>query len=188
MKTAQVTKDVQRQEANQGKENGLTDFFAQRDSSVTDIEQVLENESIEKDRLYKESLKELPLKESVQPMFNSLFLTARRNKIKTDGGLFLPTASFSGEGATDLELDFADIQKVLATGPQVAQAIVGMEVKLNMESFKRKLDSNLAQKINKEYAYVMPLEVIDGIEYIMISERDISYISNSMGLVKEEKE
>ena len=120
-------------------------------------------------------------------MFNTLFLTARRNKVKTDSGLYLPTASFGGEGATDLELDFSDIQKVLSAGPQVQQAVVGMEVKLNMENFKRKLSDTMAQKVNKEFEFFLPIEKINGIEYIKITERDISYISNSMGLKKEEK-
>jgi len=192
MKEAQVTKDVAAQENALAKEEGVKDFFQVRDKRkrktgglIDDVSQTLGNEVEEKERLYKESLAEKELPSHIVPMFNTLFLTARRNKIKTDSGLYLPTASFGGEGATDLELDFADIQKVLAVGPQVQQTVPGMEIKLNMENFKRRLEANMAQKVNKEFEFFLPVEVIDGIEYVKITERDISYISNSMGLISK---
>jgi hypothetical protein len=193
MKEGAVTKQVKALEESQAKEEGIKDFFQVRDKRkrktgglVNDVSETLGNEAEEKEKLYKESLKEKMLPDHIVPMFNTLFLTARRNKVKTDSGLYLPTASFGGEGATDLELDFSDTQKVLAIGPQVQQAMPGMEIKLNMENFKRKLESSMAQKVNKEFEFSLPLEVIEGIEYIRIAERDISYISNSMGIKKEE--
>lgn len=193
MKEAPITKNIEQLKKEQATEEGVKDFFQARDKGnrgtsglVQDVTETLGNEAEEKERLYKESLKEQELPSHIVPMFNTLFVTARRNKVKTDSGLFLPTASFSGDGSTDLELDFADTQKVLSVGPQVQQVMPTMEVKLNMEAFKRKLDANMAQKVNKEFEYFLPVEVIDGIEYIKITERDISYISNSMGLKKEE--
>ena len=190
-----VGKQIDKIKQVQAHQEGVKDFFQERDKRkrgtgglIEDVTETLGNEADEKERLYKESLSEKELPSTIIPMFNSIFLTARRNKVKTDSGLFLPTASFSGEGNTDLELDFADTQKVLACGPQVQMVVPGMEVKLKMESFKRRLTDNMAQKVNKEFEYFLPVEIIEGIEYVKITERDISYISNSMGLnLKEQK-
>lgn len=193
MKEARISKDIAQIEKSQATEEGVKDFFRVRDKGkrkssglIEDVSETLGTEAEEKERLYKLSLAEKELPCHIVPMFNSLFLTARRNKVKTDSGLYLPTASFGGEGSTDLELDFADVQKVLAVGPQVQQAATGMEVKLIMENFKRKLSDTMAQKVNKEFEFFLPVEIIDGIEYIKITERDISYISNSMGIIKKD--
>lgn len=181
-----VTKQIESLEKAQANEEGVRDFFQVRDKRkrktgglIDDVTETLGNEADEKERLYKESISEKALPSNIEPMFNGIFLTARRNKVKTDSGLYLPTASFGGEGSRDLELDFSDIQKVISVGPQVQQVKTGMEVKLNMENFKRRLDSNMAQKVNKEFEFFLPIEIISGIEYIKITERDISYISNN---------
>ena len=96
--------------------------------------------------------------------------------------MFLPTASFGNGGDTDLEVDFSDTQLVLAIGPHVSSVAKGMEVVLNIEQFKERLSDTMAQKINKDYAYVIPVKVIEGVEYIYIPERSLSHISNTNGI------
>lgn len=194
MKTGPITKEIANLKKQHEEEEGVKQFFQVRDKRkrgakglVDDATSILEEESLEKERLYAESIKESPLDDHIIPMFNGIFLTARRNKVKTDSGLYLPTASFGAEGSTDLEIDFADTQKVISVGPQVQQACVGMEVKINLDNFRKRLESSLAQKLNKEFELKIPVEVINGVEYIKITERDISYISNSMGIKKEEE-
>ena len=59
-----------------------------------------------------------------------------------------------------------------------------MEVVLNMDNFKKRLESNMAQKLSKEFEYILPIEVIEGTEYLYVSERDIKYISNTNGILK----
>lgn len=195
MKDGGVGKQIDQIKKVQEHQEEVSNFFQERDKRkrgtgglIEDVAETLGNEAEEKERLYLQSLSEKELPSSIIPMFNTLFLTARRNKVKNAAGLFLPTASFGGEGNTDLELDFADTQKVLACGPQVQMVVPGMEVKLIMDNFKRRLDVTMAQKVNKDFEYFLPVEVINDIEYIKITERDISYISDSMSLkLKEHK-
>jgi hypothetical protein len=111
-------------------------------------------------------------------MFGGVFLTARRNKL-TENGIYLPTASFGKGSDTDMDVDFSDKQIVLACGVHAQQVSPGMEIVLNMENFKKRLESNMAQKLNKEFEFILPIEVIDGVEYLYVGERDIKYISNT---------
>ena len=34
----------------------------------------------------------------------------------------------------------------------------------------------MAQKVNKDYEYVLPIEVIEGTEYLHVTQRDVKYI------------
>lgn len=186
-----IEKEVEGLKNIKGLKDDVKGFFEERDrSSAGKREDVSETLSIEvelKQKLYEDSLKEVPIKKEVQPMFNTIFLSAKRNKLTTDSGLYLPTASFGAGAETDLEIDYSDVQTVMAAGPQVYQAVVGMEVKIIMENFKRKLSETMAQKVNKDYDFVLPVVFIDGQEYIKISERDIDYIVNTKGLINNNK-
>lgn len=179
-----VNKDVISQEIAKANEDAKKTFFQARDKKDPSVvSEELNIEAKEKARLYDESLALVPISVNVMPMFNSLFLTAKRNKVQTDSGLFLPTASFSDSGSTDLEQDFADTQIVMSVGPQVQQVMVGMEVKLNIESFRKRLTGSMSEKVQEKSIIEYPIEVIDGVEYIKINERDISYISNRNGCI-----
>lgn len=183
IKDARVRKDMGN--LKQKKELGKTveNYFNVRDKTsrgsdglVQDTSEILKGEIEVKTLLYKESLKDKPLPVGTEPMFNTIFLTARRNKVTTDSGLYLPTAAYGSDGEVDLNIDFAYNQKVLATGPQCQQVKPGMTIKINIENFKNRINENMETRVNASYEYIMPMVEIDGVEYIRISERDVDYI------------
>jgi|TARA_R110000744_G_scaffold2609_5_gene10387 hypothetical protein len=183
LKEGTVTKDMKRMKAGEASDLGVQDFFMNRDKSkrktsglVADSAQIIEEESKVKQKLYDESLEVDSLPGHIVPMFGGVFLTARRNKL-VENGLFLPTASFGKGSDTDMDQDFSAEQTVLACGDHVSQLKTGYKVVLNMDNFKKRLESSLAQKLNKEFEYVLPIEIIDGVEYLYVSERDVKYIS-----------
>lgn len=185
LKEGTVTKDMKRLKGEEARDLGVQDFFTQRDKSkrktaglVNDSANILGEEIEIKQELYDKSLELSSLPPHIVPMFTGVFLTARRNKL-TENGIYLPTASFGKGSDTDMDVDFSDTQIVLACGDHVVQVKPGMEVVLNMDNFKKRLESNMAQKLNKEYEFILPIEIIDSIEYLYISERDIKYILNT---------
>ena len=182
----EVKKDIENQKKAAEQKEAHADFFSKRDKTnrgnnglVHDASTVLNAEAEVKELLYQESLKEHPLPEGTEPMFNTLFLTARRNKLTNDAGVYLPTASFGAAGSTDLEQDFSSYQKVMAKGPQCQQVDVGMEIKINVDNFKRRIQEKLRDEIKENIQYEMPVVEVNGIEYIRISERDVDYIVNN---------
>jgi hypothetical protein len=63
----------------------------------------------------------------------------------------------------------------MAAGPQVQQVKVGMTVQVNLENFKFRAEG-LKAEVKKEFVYRMPVVVINDVEYIQVSERDIKFI------------
>jgi hypothetical protein len=185
LKKGSITKEVEVLKNNEARDLGVQDFFTARDKSkrktqglVEDSSQVLGEETKAKQELYDKSMEVDSMPDHIVPLFSGLFLTARRNKLMQNG-LYLPTASFGKGSDTDMDQDFSDTQIVLSAGPYVNQISPGMEVVLNMNNFKKPLERTVAQKIGREFEYVLPIEVIDGIEYLYITERDVKYISNT---------
>lgn len=190
LKTGQVDKDLNRIKYNEARDLGVQDFFVARDKMkrgtdglVEDSSRILGEEVKVKKELYDKSLEINSIPEHIKPMFGGVFLTARRNKLQ-ENGVYLPTASFGKGSDTDMDVDFSDTQIVLAAGPNTQQVEKGMEVVMNMDSFKKQLSQTMAQKVNRDFTYEIPLQIIDGVEYIYISERDIKYISNTNGIIK----
>lgn len=178
-----VKKDVKQQKQEAESQSMHADYFTKRDKQnrgtsglVNDATNILTAEGEVKEMLFQASLKEIKLPEGTEPMFNTMFLTAKRNKLTNEAGLYLPTASFGTDGSTDLEQDFSAIQKVMSTGPQCQQVKPGMLVKVNVDNFKRKADESLRSEIQKDFIYEMPIVTINNIDYIRISERDVDYI------------
>ncbi len=189
IKTAKVNDDVKHQKAEVELKNDIKGYFGERDKTnrgletkISDATETSKAEAEVKEILYEESIKDFPIKDTTKPMFNQVFISARRNKTKTDSGLWLPQASFGTEKETDSSIDYQSIQKVMAIGRQVQEIAVGMEVKINFEIFKRKVEGNLSQVVRKEFEYVVPIVEIDGHEYIKISEREVEYITDTKGL------
>jgi len=185
LKVGAVTKDMERLQGNEARDLGVQDFFIHRDKSrrktsglVEDTDQVLKEEVQTKQELYDKSLEVSELPKHIVPLFSGIFLTARRNKL-TQNGLYLPTASFGKGSDTDMDVDFSEKQIVLACGPNADQVSPGMEVVINMDNFKKRLESSMAQKLNKEYEFILPIEIIDGVEYLYITQRDLKYVSNT---------
>ncbi len=177
-----LTKQLDIQKDTEARDLGIKDFFNQRDKSlrgtaglVEDSTKVIQEEGEIKQFLYEQSQKVSSLPNQVRPMFSGVFLTARRNKL-IENGIYLPTASFGKGSDTDMEMDFAEGQMVLRCGPNVSQLTEGMEVILNLDNFKKRLSDTMAQKVNKDYEYILPVETIDGVEYLHVGERDIKYI------------
>lgn len=189
LKTSQVKKDVETAKNAEARDLGIQDFFSKRDKSIRKVsglveeaQQVLTEEGDIKQKLYDNSLKVNSLPDYVRPLFNGIFLTARRNKLM-ENGIYLPTASFGKGTDTDIDNDFSEKQIVLAKGKNVMEVETGMEVVLNMDAFKKRLERTVAQKLNKEFELEIPLQIIDGIEYIYCTERDLKYISNTNGII-----
>lgn len=185
LKKGQASKDVKRLKQEEAKDLGVQDFFVGRDKSnrgtqglVEDTSQLLGEETKIKQDLYDSSMEVNSIPEHVSPLFTGVFLTARRNKLQ-ENGIYLPTASFGKGSDTDMDVDFSEKQIVLACGEHANQVKPGMEVVINMDNFKQRLESTMAQKLGKEFRYILPLEIIDGVEYLYITERDIKYISNN---------
>jgi len=181
-----VKKDIKIQKQVAESQAVHKEFFTTRDKInrgskglVDNATEILGAEAEVKELLYKDSLKDHPLPIGIEPMFNTMFLTARRNKLTNESGLYLPTASFGAEGSTDLEQDFSVAQKVMAIGPQCQQIEKGMEVKINIENFKKRVDEDMRDRVKANYTYDMPIVNINNIDYIKVSERDIDYIINS---------
>jgi hypothetical protein len=190
LKAGQVSKDLNKIKDNEARDLGVQDFFVARDKMkrgtdglVEDSLQILGEEVKAKKELYEKSLEINSIPEHIRPMFGGVFLTARRNKLQ-ENGVYLPTASFGKGSDTDMDVDFSDTQIVLAVGPNTQQVERGMEVVMNMDNFKKQLSQTMAQKVNKDFTYEIPLQIIDGVEYIYVSERDIKYISNTNGIIK----
>jgi hypothetical protein len=188
LKESKVTDDIKRIKAGEASELGVQDFFTNRDKSrrktaglVEDSSRLLEDEGKIKEDLYNKSLETNKLPDHIVPMFSGVFLTARRNKTK-ENGMFVPTASFGRGSETDMNQDFSEKQVVLSCGGHAQQLAPGMEVVLNMNNFKKKLEKTLADKIGKEFEYILPIEVIEGVEYLYVGERDVKYISNTNGI------
>lgn len=185
IKEGTVSKDLKVIKREEAKDLGVIDFFNSRDRKnrgtgglVDDATQVLSKEMDVKEKLYDESMMVDSLPSHIMPMFGGVFLTARRNKLM-ENGMYLPTASFGKGSDTDMDQDFSSEQIVLACGEHVVQLKKGYKVVLNMNNFKKRLESSLAQKLNKEFEYILPIEIIDGVEYLYVSERDVKYVSDS---------
>jgi co-chaperonin GroES (HSP10) len=194
IKTAKVNEDVKQQKAQAALGADINTYFGERDKTnrgletkISDAKETSAAEAEVKELLYEDSIKEFPIASTTKPMFNQIFISARRNKTKTESGLWLPSASFGTEKETDSSIDYQSIQKVMAIGNQVQELAVGMEVKINYEMFKRKVEGNLSSVVRKEFEYVVPIIEINGHEYIKISEREVEYITDTKGLVNNQK-
>ena len=195
LKDAPVMKDLQNLKNKEQSELGLQDFFTSRDKTkrgsiglVEDTSQVLSEEVNVKQELYDKSMAVETLPNHIVPIFGGVFTTARRNKITNDSGLYLPTATYGKGSDTDMDVDFSDKQIVLACGSHAQQVAPGMEVVLNMDNFKRRLEGNMKEKLNKEFEYELPVENIDDVEYLYITERDVKYISNTNEIIIKKPE
>tara|TARA_R110002051_G_scaffold200850_2_gene267619 strand:- start:514 stop:1089 length:576 start_codon:yes stop_codon:yes gene_type:complete len=188
MKEGQVSKDLKSIKNKEATELGVKDFFTSRDKKgrgssglVSDAEKILNEESSVKEALYLKSMEVEDMPNTIVPLFSHIFLTARRNKL-VENGIYLPTASYGKGSDTDLNMDFADTQLVLATGPNVASVSVGMEVVINMENFKKRTSNNMKDRVQENFEYALPIEVVNGVEYLYLSERDLKYVSNTNGM------
>lgn len=182
---ASVEKKLQEQKNTEARDLGITDFFNERDKGargadglVANATKIINEETKVKQDLYDKSQSVTSLPPQVRPMFSSVFLTAKRNKL-VENGIYLPTASFGKGSDTDMEMDFSDRQTVLRCGPHADQLEEGMEVVINLENFKKRLSDTMAQKVNKDYEYVLPIEIIEGTEYLHVTQRDVKYILDS---------
>lgn len=156
----------------------ISSFFTSRDKTADGpvgnkigVMEVMEAEAKIENNLYKDSLREVPLPEGVEPMFNTIFVTTKKIKKTTEGGIMLVT-----QVVDDIDLDYEEVQRVMAVGPQVQQVAVGDEVCVNFANFRQRLTESMAQKVRKDTELKIPFVTIDDREYIMVSERDLKYI------------
>lgn len=182
IKTSVASEEMAEQKENQALNGEMANFFENRDKTnrggdgkIEDVVAISKAEQEVKEMLYNSSMEDHPLPEGVQPMFNTLFLTARRNKITTESGLILTNSMLD----STLETDYQEEQLVMAHGPQAQQAFTGSHVVLNFEAF-RKYGEKLAESVNKESRLEIPTVMIGDVEYLKVSERDLQYISKSV--------
>ncbi len=149
MKEAKISKKVKEVRNKEATDLGIQDFFIKRDKGnrgssgfVENAENIVKEESSVKEDLYIKSMQVYDMPDNILPLFSSVFLTARRNKI-VENGIYLPTASYGKGTDTDLNMDFSDTQLVLSTGPNVSSVAVGMEVVINMENFKKRTSNEV---------------------------------------------
>jgi len=180
IKSSQAQDDNLKNKNKQELNNDIKGYFAERDKTlkggdgkVEDAKNLSGAEAEVKELLYNNSMNVVALSDDVEPMFNSIFLSAKRNKVRTSSGLLLATALMDG-GA---DIDYQEKQTVMAHGPQVQQAVKGTEVVINFESLRVSKTDNLGQKVNKESEIKNNIITIDGNDYINVSERNLKYIS-----------
>lgn len=183
IKKAAVNDTVEKQKKAHDLKQDIQGFFPERDKTkrglegrIEDTKRVSEAELELEEILYDDSLIEVPVPEGIEPMFNSLFVTAKRNRLTTPGGLLI-SKTVNSEG---LEIDYQEIQTVMAVGPQVQQVKLGYSVVINYENFRKMKSEAMVDKVQKNTKLEIPTEVIDGVQYIVISERDIKYINNNL--------
>ena len=106
----------------------------------------------------------------VRPLFDKVLVTCNTvEEHKTEGGIIIPDSA-------KLNLILPE-QTVVAVGPNAEQVKVGEEIILNPDSFKRpKLNKSNPNKYEETMEYVFPIEVINGIKYLLISKRDIKFV------------
>lgn len=170
-----------KRQAKQDLQADIGSFFVERDKTKRGNEGLQEDtgalalaEAEIKQSLYEDSLKEVAIDPKIQPMFNTMFVTAKRNKVMTDGGIMLVQ-----NVVDDMELDYTEQQKVMSVGPQVQQTEVGDTVVIDYRNYRHHKSETMAQKVNKETSLNVPTITIEGREYIMVSERDLKYIIKS---------
>ena len=179
VKTSQASIDVEQQKKDAALQGDMNSYFNERgkndrgiDGKIEDAVQMSAAEAEVKEMLYEVSMKDNPLPEGIEPMSNSIFLTARRNKIRTESGLVLTSAMMG-----DSEVDYKEIQTVLAHGPHVQQAFTGSEVCINFERLRMRPSGKLAEQASESTpVIVVPIVTINEADYIELSERDLKYI------------
>lgn len=176
MKKGPIIKEVERLKAKEDLRKDIEGFFEEKDKTKRGTEGIVEDmihqseeESKLHDMLYEASQKEHPINPEIEPMFNSLFITAKLNK-KVNNGIIISQAMVG-----DLECDYQEIQTVMAVGPQVQQAKVGRKVCVDFKNFLRQQTETMAQKVDKVKKLEVPIVTIDDVEYIHVSERDLKY-------------
>ena len=187
IKDAKVSKDVKFQKAQDELNGDIKGYFSERDKTnrglntkIEDAQSTATAEAEVKELLYKDSLTLREIPNHVKPMFNHVFLSAKRNKTRMASGLWTPQASFGTISETDVSIDYQDTQIVMSIGDQVQSLEVGMEVKLDFEMFKRRTEGgDMRGVVKKEFEYKIPIVNINGNEYIKITEREVEYISNT---------
>ena len=170
-----IKKEVAKQKEAKELRDDIAGFFGERDKTkrgedgkVEDMEELSKVELKIKEDLYQDSLKLVSIHDDVQPMFNGMFVSARRNAVTTESGVII--TDDAGES------EYQEIQQVMAVGPQVQQCRVGMEVVVNFENYRMRLGETMAQKVRKDSELKIPVVTIDGKDYINVTERDIKYI------------
>jgi co-chaperonin GroES (HSP10) len=183
IKNAPIVGEVEKMKKKEDLKQDIAGFFGERDKTkrglagrIDDIAQLSEVELEIKEKVYEDSLIEVPVPKHIEPMFNSLLVTAKKNKVTTESGILLAqTVNDSG-----LEIDYQEIQTVMAIGPQTQQVQVGQSIVINFENFRSLRSDAMVDKVEKNTKLKVPIQRIEGVNYIMISERDIKYINNNL--------
>lgn len=187
IKRGKVSAQVEKEQSKEEFGDDLKSYFGERDKTKRGLEG--KSDALKKDAdaelevkeiLYQASLKEIPLPKGVCPTFSGLFVTAKRNMVKTTSGIII-----AQEGA-NTECDYQEEQTIMGIGAQVANDVdgirVGWKVILNMERFRNyraEQSGAMHDKVNKTTDINVPIVRVNNVEYILITDRDVKYISNN---------
>lgn len=112
-------------------------------------------------------LKDKPLQ--VKPLYDYVYVTANKQKIaESESGIILPDSA--------QQQMYLPNQIVMAKGDNADQVEVGDEVMLNVEHFLEIYkDTRKDQEVKEGMRVKLPLEEINGVEYMYVSQRNIKY-------------
>jgi len=88
---------------------------------------------------------------------------------------YLAAQKFDINMMDTLKKSVSDVQVVVAVGPSCQQVKIGDLVKIRFEDFTRVVNPNT---VNSQEVFELPLEEIDGNQYIEMHERNLKYIYN----------
>lgn len=111
----------------------------------------------------------------VKPVGMSVMTSATLMNI-VDQKHLISKEDFSLEMLSGLKRSVSDIQTVVAVGPNVNQVKVGDLVKIRFADFERVQNPNT---VNARETFELPMETINGKNYLEIHERNIKYIYDS---------
>jgi hypothetical protein len=184
-----LRKDLTAQKRKAGLDSSIENFIEVRDKTTRGVSGAVDNmdEAIKaeiniKDLLYQASLSVTPVPEGLQPISNMMLLSAKRNQVINSSGIILPSSIKKFDEETDMDVVYCEEQVVLAIGPNVFQANVGMDVKIDFSNFKYRLNDGMKSRVNKDFGIKLPVVEINNVEYLKVTERDLDYILNTNGI------
>ena len=176
-KEAPITREVKIAKDKVALDGDIQSFFGVRDKTnrgadglAEDVAEISKAEMKTRQMLFDRSMKCPELDSNITPMFNSLFLSAKRNNMITSTGIILSNAL---DG--NLELEYNEEQIVMAVGPNTGVE-KGWTVVVNFANFMEDAEDGMRQVANRKKKMVVPIITIDEHDYMHVSERDLSYI------------
>lgn len=111
----------------------------------------------------------------VTPVGQEIITTAMLMNFMEQGKDLIGT-DFNADIVSQFKDSINDDQVVVAVGPQCQQVMIGDKVKVRMTDFFRVKNPN---SVHSQEEAQLPIDEINGIEYMVMHERNLKYIYNS---------